>query len=176
MPKLPAEGADAPAPWGGGLPSGRFDGREAFRGLVRDALACAAREGWPELVLSDAQFGDWPLGERSVTESLEAWAGGGRRFVLLAGGFDEIVRAHPRFVHWRGTWGHIVECRRAATSSVELPSALWSPGWALHRLDPQRCAGVSGSEPERCQRLRESLDEWLLRRSSPGFPATTLGL
>jgi hypothetical protein len=48
------------------LPQGRFEGRDAFRQNVRDALACAAREGWRELILSDADFHDWPLGERAV--------------------------------------------------------------------------------------------------------------
>jgi hypothetical protein len=58
---------------------GRFEGREAFRqNVVRDALACAAREGWRELILSDADFHDWPLGERAVIDSLGAWARSGR--------------------------------------------------------------------------------------------------
>ena len=47
------------------LPQGRFEGRDAFRQNVRDALACAARQGWRELILSDADFHDWPLGERT---------------------------------------------------------------------------------------------------------------
>ena len=64
------------------LPAGRFEGRVAFQQLVRDALACAAREGWPELILSDASFHDWPLGERAVADSLQDWARAGRRFVL----------------------------------------------------------------------------------------------
>ena len=34
---------------GAALPSGRFEGRNDFQQLVRDALACAAREGWREL-------------------------------------------------------------------------------------------------------------------------------
>ena len=50
------------APEAPGLPEGRFEGREAFRQRVRDALACAAREGWQEIMLSDADFHDWPLG------------------------------------------------------------------------------------------------------------------
>ena len=37
-------------------------------------LATAAREGWREIILSDANFHDWPLGERAVVESLQAWA------------------------------------------------------------------------------------------------------
>lgn len=159
------------------LPAGRFAGREDFQQRVRDALACAAREGWQELVLSDADFHDWPLGERAVIESLQGWARSGRKITLLARTYDEIVRRHPRFVRWRGTWDHIVTCRRSASADpLDIPSLLWAPAWVLQRLDPERCVGVSGAEPERRVLLRETLDEWLLRKSSPGFPATTLGL
>ena len=48
------------------LPSGRFSGRETFQQLVRDAIATAARDGWQEIFISDANFHDWPLGERAV--------------------------------------------------------------------------------------------------------------
>ncbi|CAM3742797.1 hypothetical protein [Paracidovorax anthurii] len=159
------------------LPAGRFEGRKAFADGIRAALACAAREPWRELVLCDFDFHDWPLGERDVIASLQAWAGRGRQLTLLATHYDEVVRRHARFVQWRGAWDHIIRCRRAPVADrLELPSVLWSDRWVLQRLDPQRCTGVAGSEPERGLRVRESLDEWLLRRSSPGFPATTLGL
>jgi hypothetical protein len=158
------------------LPQGRFEGREAFRQLVRDALACAAREGWREIVLADASFEDWPLGERAVAESLQAWSAGGRRCTLLARRYDEVTRRHARFVSWRRTWGHIIEARGCASADeLELPSAIWSPGWVLQRLDVERCNGYTGAEPERRLALREQLDEWL-RKSSPAFPSTTLGL
>ncbi len=101
------------------LPAGRFEGRVAFQQLVRDALACAAREGWPELILSDASFHDWPLGERSVADSLQDWARAGRRFVLVAAGFDEIVRRHARFVQWRVRWDHIIVCRKASVADPQ---------------------------------------------------------
>jgi hypothetical protein len=173
----PHDVAGAPGPSDAtGLPQGRFDGRRAFQQLVRDALATAAREGWRELVLCDADFADWPLGERAVAQSLNDWSATGRRCVLLARRWDEVPRLHARFVTWRQTWSHIVEahgCRSA--DPLELPSAIWSPGWVLQRLDPVHCIGVTGSEPERRLLLREQLDEWLLR-SSPAFPATTLGL
>ncbi|WP_311222799.1 MULTISPECIES: hypothetical protein [unclassified Acidovorax] len=159
------------------LPEGRFVGREDFRQLVRDALACAAREGWTEIVLSDPDFHDWPLGERAVAESLQAWARAGRTCTLLAADFGAVLRQHARFVQWRTRWGHLIHCRKAScTRPIEVPSALWAPGWGLHRLDAERCVGVSGTEPDRRVLLRESLDEWLLRKSGPGFPATTLGL
>jgi hypothetical protein len=159
-----------------GLPSGRFEGREAFRQLVRDALATAAREGWREIVLSDASFADWPLGERAVAESLQAWSRTGRSMVLLAKNYDGVRRAHARFVQWRVTWSHIVSASACpAADPLELPSAIWSPGWVLERRDIERCNGYCGSEPERRLGLREVLNEWM-QKSTPSFASTTLGL
>jgi hypothetical protein len=158
------------------LPEGRFEGREAFRQHVRDALACAAHEGWHEIILSDADFHDWPLGERAVVDSLNAWAKTGRKLVMLAKSYDEVTRTHPRFVRWRTTWAHIIECRRcAAVDPLILPSALWTSGWILRRLDTERSTGVCTGVPARRLALRESIEEWL-RQSSAGFPTTTLGL
>jgi hypothetical protein len=159
-----------------GLPSGRFEGREAFRQLIRDALACAARQGWRELILCDADFSDWPLGERAVAQSLQEWSATGRRCTLLARRYDALVRDQARFVAWRKTWSHIIEARACPSADpVELPSAIWSPGWVMRRIDIDRSRGVTGSEPERRVLLRENLNEWLLK-SSPSFAATTLGL
>lgn len=159
------------------LPSGRFEGREAFQQLVRDAIACAAAEDWPALLLCDPNFHDWPLGERAVTESLQQWARTGRHFVVIAADFNAIVRRHARFVQWRVRWEHIIVCRKASVADPQdLPSALWSQRWVLQRLDPLRCNGVTSSEPERCVLMRESLDEWLDRKSTPAFPASVLGL
>ena len=158
------------------LPAGRFEGRVAFQQLVRDALDCAAREGWKEITLSDATFEDWPLGERAVVDSLQAWATRGRRMTLLARRYDAVLRQHARFVTWRQTWGHLIECHAcAAADPLELPSAIWSPGWVMLRLDPVRSIGQTGDEPSRRLLLKESLGEWI-GKSSPGFPASTLGL
>jgi hypothetical protein len=161
---------------GAPLPEGRFVGRNEFRQLVRDALACAAREGWSEIILSDASFEDWPLGERGVAQALQEWSKTGRRCILLARRYDEVVRQHARFVSWRQTWSHIIEadgCHGA--DPLDFPSAIWSPHWVLQRLDTERSNGVSGSEAQRRLLLRELLNEWL-HKSSPAFPAVTLGL
>lgn len=158
------------------LPSGRFSGRPGFQQLVRDALACAAREGWRELILSDPDFADWPLGELAVTGSLRAWSASGRRCTLLACRYDQVVVRHARFVTWRRSWSHIVEARACtAADPLELPSAIWSPGWVMQRLDPDRSNGFCGTEPERRVALKERLQEWL-SKSTPSFAATTLGL
>jgi hypothetical protein len=160
----------------GALPAGRFSGRQGFQQLVRDALACAAREGWREIILADATFEDWPLGERAVVQSLLDWSASGRRCTLLARRYDDVVRMHARFVTWRRTWSHIIEARACPSADpLELPSAIWSPGWVMQRLDVECCAGISGSEPERRVAMQENLREWLAR-STPSFPAHTLGL
>ncbi|MDB5871959.1 MAG: hypothetical protein JWQ07_1401 [Ramlibacter sp.] len=168
------EPADAGAP--AALHEGRFEGRKDFQQLVRDALACAAREGWREIILSDATFADWPLGERVVADSLQSWSKTGRRCTLLACRYDDVMRRHPRFVTWRRTWAHIIEARGCSSADpLVLPSAIWSPGWVLERRDLERSNGYSGSEPERRIQLRENLNEWL-QKSSSSFAAHTTGL
>ena len=158
------------------LPAGPFAGPTAFAQLVRDAFARAAEAGWREIVISDAGFADWPLGERAIVQSLQDWAKAGRRFTMLARQYDDVSRRHARFVTWRRTWAHLIDCRRCAQAdALELPSAIWTPVWALRRLDLERSTGFCGSEPERRLQIREALDEWL-RQSTPGLPASTLGL
>ncbi len=155
---------------------GRFFGRVEFERLVRESLANAAHEGWPEMIWSDATFADWPLREREVIESLQAWATSGRRLTLLAARYDEVMRYQPRFVTWRRTWGHLVDCRQINdVVPVDFPSALWSRHWYLQRLDLTRSNGSWGEDRASLTRVREMLDE-KLRNSSPGFPASVLGL
>lgn len=158
------------------LPSGRFEGRNEFQQLIRDALACAAREGWRQIILSDASFHDWPLGERVVAESLQAWSASGRHCTLLARNWDDVLRRHARFVTWRRTWAHIIDARACSSADPgDLPSAIWSPGWAMQRLDLERCNGFCGSEPERRVLLKQNINEWV-QRSSASFPSHTTGL
>jgi hypothetical protein len=158
------------------LLEGRFEGREQFTQLVRDAFAAAAQEGWRELVLCDPNFMDWPLGERAVVESLKAWSASGRKCTLLARRWDDARFRHARFVTWRQTWTHIIDARACPSADeLELPSAIWSPAWVLQRRDPVRSTGFCGRAPERRIALREELDEWL-RGSTPSFASSTVGL
>ena len=158
------------------LQQGRFNGQTEFAELIRLAFATAAAQGWREIILSDSSFEDWPLGERAVTQSLNEWSKSGRKLIMLAKNYDKLIRRHARFVTWRRTWAHIVECRsNACVSADELPSAFWSPVWVFQRLDLDRCLGIAGSEPARRVALKERLDE-CLRRSSPAFAASTMGI
>lgn len=155
------------------LLEGRFEGRSAFAELVRQALAAAAAQGWREIILCDPTFEDWPLGERVVAQSLHDWSASGRKLTMLAESYSELARRHARFVTWRQTWSHIVDCRGHAAG--DLPSVFWSPAWAFERLDKVHFTGAAGSEARRRVALKERLAEGLLR-SSPAFPASTLGL
>lgn len=158
------------------LPEGRFTGPTEFAALIRLSLATAAEQGWREIIVCDSTFEDWPLGERAVAQSLHDWSRSGRKFTMLAKNYTEIVRRHARFVSWRQTWAHLVECRaNAAIALDDMPSALWSPVWVFQRLDLARCTGVAGSGAGRRVALKERLDA-CLKLSSPAFAASTLGL
>lgn len=169
-PQQPSE-SKAPA-----LPDGAFDGPGGFAAAVRAALDAAAAAQWREIMLADADFADWPLGERAVVESLQAWAGSGRVLVMVAEHFNVFERAHARFVHWRQMWGHIIEPRVCSGPGLPaVPSAIWTPAWALRRIDTERSRGVCGRDPADRHALREMLAE-CLKHGRPGFPARTLGL
>ncbi|MCZ8257570.1 MAG: hypothetical protein O9327_18140 [Polaromonas sp.] len=167
---------DKPAAPPFALLEGRFSGLTDFTELIRQAFSAAAVQGWREIIVCDPDFGDWPLGERAVVQALNDWSRTGRKFTMLAKNYDEVLRRHARFVTWRRTWAHIVECRANASAPADdMPSALLGPQWVFERLDLQRCTGVAGSEVARRVALRERLNERMLK-SSPAFPATTLGL
>jgi hypothetical protein len=163
----PVEGP-SPAP---GWPEGRFEGPAAFAELVRRAMAQLARTPYTPVIWSDADFDDWPLGERSVVEALHAWAGRGKEARWMARDFGAIRARHPRLVLWRATWSHLVEARRCERP----PSAIWTPAWVMERIDPERSIALATTEPAPRQALRARLDAcW--DGGAPAFPATVLGL
>jgi hypothetical protein len=158
------------------LLQGRFSGPTEFAELIRVAFATAAAQGWREIIISDRNFEDWPLGERAVAQSLQDWSKSGRKLTMLAKNYREVTRRHARFVTWRRTWAHIIDCRaNTVVSDEDIPSGLWSPVWVFQKLDTARCTGMAGLEPARRVALKERLDE-CLKLSTPSFAATTLGL
>ena len=165
---------DASAP----LLEGRFSGGSEFAALIRQAMAAAASQGWREIIVSDADFSQWPLGERAVAQALNDWARSGRKFTMLAANYDVLVRQHARFVVWRKNWSHLVQCRRPASragAGASVPSVFWSPGWYVECLDLQRCTGVAGTDAIRRLTLHKMLEERFLD-SVPAFPSSVLGL
>ncbi|GAA6143622.1 hypothetical protein [Hydrogenophaga sp. 5NK40-0174] len=158
------------------LPEGRFEGRATFQDFVRLALAHAAEHGWKRLILCDEDFADWPLGERAAIDALQSWASSGRTIRFVARDYRLIHSLHPRLVQWRQHWSHIVEARTCSgRGSDQLPSAFWSDGWTLERLDDQRDAMVATQDAGRRVALHERIDGFW-RYGQPGFASSVLGL
>lgn len=157
------------------LPS--FDGplamRDAWRGWLRCAVDCGARELW----WVDRDLAQWPIGERSTIELLDTWAGAGRRLILLLADDEPLERSHPRWVTWRRTWGHLVELRLVEPEQHQaLPQlALWPQHLAL--LWPEK-VGIPGRWVRAAADLHRLGDllRTLLERTSPGKPVKVLGL
>jgi hypothetical protein len=168
----------APAAWqpADGL-SGRFEGRAAFEAQVLHFLEQAAAQGWPQLIVADLDFADWPWGSAAAVELLHQWARQGRQMTVLAYRFDNLAQRQPRLLQWRKTWDHRLQCRQMLSRDAsQIPSALWSPQWAVQRLDAARCVGVASAERRAIVPLGEQLQEWTRSASTPAFPATVLGL
>ncbi|HZV92722.1 MAG TPA: hypothetical protein VFF72_05860 [Caldimonas sp.] len=155
----------------------RIESRNEFRAAVGTALAKAAQDGASEICMIDPRFVDWPLNDPAIVELLSRWVSSRRRCLVMAHGFDDLVRAAPRFVEWRRQWSHVVQCR--TTEEIEadqVPTLLWVREMAcLKLLDRVRYGGTfSGREIDLVE-TRETIDA-LLQRSVEAFPATTLGL
>jgi len=104
--------------------------RVDFQQAVRDAVVAAEREGWPSMAYVDTDFAEWPLNEPALLDTLTRWALPHRRLTLVALGFEEMRRRHPRFVEWRRLWSHVVDARSPDEDAglAELPTLLLGGG------------------------------------------------
>jgi len=151
--------------------------RAEFGDAIRASFALAADDGASEIVCVDADFADWPLNDRAVIETLTAWIGSRRSFLLFGHSFDELARRQPRFVEWRRQWGHAVHCRSdPELEAAQLPTIVLVPGVTCVRLvDRVQHRGTVSNRGVELAECREAVDA-LLQRSVEAFPVTTLGL
>ncbi len=151
--------------------------RGEYHQALRDAFAQAAAQRSREIFMCDEHFADWPLNEAGVVESFVQWASPQRKLTVLARSFDEIARLHPRWVAWRRTWAHAVECRaNHELESGQLPTLLLIPGLlTLKLVDTAQYRGSVSRHAGDAVLARELLDS-VLERSEEAFPATQLGL
>lgn len=157
-------------------PEAPFDGPAEFAAQLRLLFSAAASQGWREMVFSDADFADWPLGERAVVQALQDWAASGRSLRMVALSFGAVERQHARFVPWRRMWDHIIQCRVCSGAGApEVPSALWTPEGVLHRIDPLRSRGISSGDAASRVALRQVLND-CFDKGRPAFAASVLGL
>ncbi len=152
--------------------------RTAFADAIGWGLHSAADRGARQITLADPDFAEWPLGDAGVLQVLTGWLRRpGRRLVLLAAGYDQVPRRHPRFVSWRRDWSHAIEPRQPdADLAPEVPTLLLDDtGVLVHLMDALQWRGQATVDTRAALLWRERLDG-LLQRSEPAFPVQTLGL
>lgn len=162
--------------------SGRIDGWREFQDRFRATLAMASTSPG-ECRWVDADFAHWPLGERAVTDLLQQWMRqhGGASVTVLAGRYDSLQRAHPRWLSWRQTWSHRVGCWLASDEIVAdlRPMFIWRDAQGdragIRMLDSVTAVGQWTTDPAALALWQADFDAYL-QRSSEGMPCTTLGL
>lgn len=173
---------DDPAPWHDGqTDSGRLDGWGAWAAAVRRALEDAARHP-ADLFLFDEDYTRWPLGEKACVDAFETWALARRsgHCTLLARSWEQVPRLHPRWLRWRGPWGHRITCKALVEEEQSAwlllrPTLLVRDRLGLQLLDSERGAGLW---TRRAGQLAEwwQLGDAISQRSVDAMPVTTLGL
>jgi len=163
------------------MEAGSFSGRPACVAALREAVLAATAQGCREMFWVDASFVEWPLSDAEVLAALTAWARPPHRLHLLALDFEALRLRHPRFVRWRGMYGHCVQARAvdpelaSSFTSGDVAAALLAPPLSLRLFDALSGRGVLSFEPMEALRTRERFDA-LAQRSCESFAATTLGL
>lgn len=156
---------------------GLITSRLEFQEHIREAVFEIAERGGREALFVDEDFSDWPLGEPEVVEALTRWAAPHRRLHMVASGYEDLVRRHPRFVSFRRAYAHVVDCRVPDEQDAgRVPTLLHVDGIiAVRMTDMVHWRGRVSRDPPDLLRWKDQVDA-ILQRSSPSFPATTLGL
>jgi hypothetical protein len=155
-----------------------IDSRVTFRQAVPAALEAAIGRGARRIVCVDRDFADWPLDTPALHAELADWLRRPQRqLVLLAAGYDAVVRTHPRFCEWRADWMHAIDARVPADRPPrEWPTLLVDDGpvcLSLWQREPWR--GRAALDPLAARAARDAIDADL-QHSVPGWPTRPLGL
>lgn len=154
------------------------DSRQTWMAALAWGVQTATEQRARRMTWVDADFVDWPLNDAAVLEQLTGWLRlPQRRIVMLAAGFDEIPRWHPRFMAWRRDWAHAIEAMQAPEElAIGLPSVLLDDRKLnVQLLDRVHWRGRAAQDARSAHLLREQLDA-VLQRSAVSFPVNTLGL
>jgi hypothetical protein len=151
--------------------------RSAFTDAASRLLTTLPEAKPRELLIVDADFSPWPLGEPAVVDALTQWIRlPGRRLRLLGSRFDVLERDQPRIVAWRRSFAHAIECFTPTdVEAADVPSLLLTDAVGLELLDRERFAARQADDRRWLVLQRERTDA-LLQRSEPAWPVTVLGL
>lgn len=155
-----------------------IDSRQAFHDAVRWALRAADARGARSLCWVDPDFADWPLDDGELLDVLTRWLQRPqRRLVMLAAGYDGMLRQHPRFTAWRPAWSHAVDPRVPGEGLAnDLPTLLLDDGpVSLQLHDRIHWRGRAAVDPVQARACRDAIDA-ALQRSEAAWPVRPLGL
>lgn len=149
-----------------------------FEAALRWAVAHALVQRSRRLTWLDPDFALWPLDDPLLLEGLTAWLRlPQRRLVLLAHHYAELQRLHPRFVAWRRTWAHLIDCWAPGEGTeVRLPTLLMDDRQlCLQVHDSTQWRGRLSLDERAVRQWRDEIDA-LLQRCEASFPVRPLGL
>lgn len=153
--------------------------RSEFQAAVRDLITEAATRRVRQMWWVSPDFAHWPLDDAPLLDILGGWvrSSAAVRLTWLAHDFEPIRRGMPRLVRWRQTWAHVLNCGAPADmEAADLPSLLLVERVAvLQMFDSVHWRGRISQERPDLGRAKDQIDA-LLQRSTPAFPATTLGI
>lgn len=155
-----------------------FDTRAGWVGALRWGLGAAIERGSRRIVCCDPAFADWPLDDADLLQALVAWLRLPlRRVQLVARGYDDVPRLHPRFTAWRRDWAHAVEAWQPPEErAAALPSLLVADcGVVVQLIDPARWRGRAGIDARAARVWLDEIDAHL-QRSERAFAVQSLGL
>jgi len=166
-----------------GVKLGVYEGRGAYDEALRSVLLALCTQGSREIFCVADDFVDWPCwSDQAVVEALAQWARRGRTLHLMGKRFDGMRERHPRFAQWRTTYDHCVDAREHEVESFDSrtpKAAVFEAGGperlSLRLFDDGYYRGAVNVDAGDALRLHEWFDV-LLQRSTPAFPASTLGL
>lgn len=156
----------------------RIGSRAEFHTALRWGFEAAIAEGSRRIVCCDRSFAEWPWDDAALLALLTAWLKRPqRRLVLLAAGYDEVPRRHPRFTAWRRDWVHAIDTWQAsAERAPELPTLLVCEGRVSVQLaDAVHWRGRGSLDGREARLWLEELDV-VLQQCERGFAVHTLGL
>ncbi len=155
-----------------------IDSRSAYRAALRWGFATAIDRGARVITCVDPDFAEWPLSDPELLEQLTAWLRLPQRsLVLLAAGYDEVPRRHPRFTAWRRDWAHVLQAWQApAEMAGDLPSVLLDERSVnVQLIDATHWRGRAQIDLRSTHLWHERIDV-VLQRAERAFAVNTLGL
>lgn len=155
-----------------------IDSRAGFAAALQWGFDTAIAQRARRIVCCDQTFEHWAWDDAARLQALVGWFRlPQRELVLLARGYDELLRRFPRFNAWRADWSHAITGWVAPEElGASLPSVLVADRClSVHLIDAEHWRGRASADERRAHQWCDEIDA-VLQRSERGMAVKTLGL